>query len=395
VAPTPQPAVVAVASEIVEPVSEIYRFPGRFIHATKDKVFYLDRESNREGWWTLVSQCLASSTKEQIRVSIPAGDVQWCVDHFIVAGVREVVAVSLEGKVEWRFTLPGKPDSRESLLGIVGNDLGKVFIASQFNENPEKRGQSYCRVFAFGTESGRLIDCVTFAVNIPNSERPLIDLETKEFFSVKADEVICFDLATGREKWNRKNLNSDVPGKNGNTNDNRVSLSSIYHGSVIHHDKRFTWLLNQSTQRPLISTGSTPAPSQSFIAAASATAPFATYEGIIYAPVHHADGSGSSLSTLPLSLQHPAWKTAIPEEITVKPVVTKGSVYVVAGHTLYRIDRGTGTVCWKKRYPIKEQITEIQLNGTELWLSGQGFLVRVQNEKDSAEVEPKAIPPAE
>ena len=84
----------------------------------------------------------------------------------------------------------------------------------------------------------------------------------------------------------------------------------------------------------------------------------------------------------------------MPAAVTVKPIVTNGSVYVVAGHTLYRLDRITGTVCWKKRISLKEEITNIQLNEDQLWLSGNGFLVRVQNGTEPKE-DPKPIPPAE
>jgi hypothetical protein len=367
------PAMVRIdVNEIVEPIAEVHRLSGRFLHATSERVMYLDTELNRVGLPAIVSHSLKKpipplAVDEQFRTPVPAGDAQWCLDHVVVAGIREVVAVDIDGKVEWRFTLPGKPDARESLLGVIGNDGPKVLIASQFNDPDNKQEKPFGRVFGFDRITGRLIDCTTFAGGF--HDVPLVDLSTKELFAFHGPELVCFDLISGQKMWSRPaprdGIRTKVSGYPGG-----VLLAEHNLGSVTAQGWR---ILRHEI---------------------NAAVPAAVRDGIVYA-VGQMPGISFCVQAVESRVASPIWSRAMPSAINMMPVVTESSVYVVAGKVLYRLDRATGSICWKKTLPLNEgeEITEFKQHGNELWLSGFGVYVRVRNQSDPIpEAKPSFVP---
>ncbi|MBA4064634.1 MAG: hypothetical protein C0501_13155, partial [Isosphaera sp.] len=160
----------------------VHRFPGRFIHATALSVTFVGAEPDDTP--VLVSRALVRSPflgdLDVFRTPVPAGEAKWCVDHVVVTGSREAVAVGPDGKVGWRFSLPGKPDPREGLVGVLGTDGPRVLIASQFTPAADDKDEKPVgRVFWFDRATGRMTQCVAFPGGF-GTARPLADVPGKK-----------------------------------------------------------------------------------------------------------------------------------------------------------------------------------------------------------------------
>jgi outer membrane protein assembly factor BamB len=382
VVPTAPPPVADDPIDVVEPVVSVHRFPGRFLHATADRVTFLGTDPN--GSAVVVGRRLNHprpplvDEDDGFRTPVPAGEAMWCADHVVVTGAREAFAVGPDGKVEWVFTLPGRPDEREALVGVLGVDGAKVLIASQFTPAADDKDEKPVgRVFWFDRTTGRMTDCVTFPGGF-GAAAPLLDLQAKNLYAVLGGSLssvhggaLCYDLGTGQKRWSQRSPRGPV---------GHPAASS---GGVLF-----------STDRLEFAT----AERREMVADSTLTAPAAVRDGLVYAGLKGAAAPRLAALNPGASQQH-VWSRNLPAEVATTPVVSGASVYAVAGKVLYRLDRKTGATCWKKTLPLNdgEAVDGFTRSGDELWVSGKGFLVKVRNEpeptKPPADADPKPVVP--
>ena len=372
--PNPQPPA---EPEITEPVSTVHRFAGTYLGGD-DRRLLVYTETG-DGRAEVQSRPIAhpipkadTDGKDDVtRVEVPAGRVTRHDRLAFVTATRELVAINSNSEIEWRFALPGKSDNGESLLDVSGFHKGQVFVASQQLARADKE-EALGRVYALDVDTGRLTAFTTITGGFDADARLTLDGPHDTLFSLGKSRVMAYGLAPHFGRGEAK-----------------LPALPIAHAMGTH------MTVCATTARGLSLTPCAPVTSNALPAVrytvspvliqnVAGTAPVAMrfddsrFQARVYAPIKSAAGHFELLA-IDSGNATPAWQVRVPKAITVTPVLHGSSVYFVAGNTLYRVNAGTGAVCWKHTIPLapSELLTDLAFVRGEIRASGPGVFVRV------------------
>jgi len=373
--------------EITEPVATVHRFTGTYLGGNDRRLLvYAETGDGRAEVQShpvarSIPKADADSENDMTRIVVPAGRVARHDRFAFVIAARELVAIGSNGEIEWRFALPGKTDNGESLLDVAGFHDGKVFVTSQQTVRASKEG-ALGRVYALEIGTGRLSAFTIITGGFDADARLTLDGPNGTLFSLGKARLMAYGLAPNSGCWEGK------------------VTRPISHALGTHMTVCATTPKGLSIE-PCVSADSHAFPvraslSPMFIEGLAGTAPVAMrfddtrHQARIYAPAK--SGGHFALAAIDSWNPTPAWRVRVPKAITVAPVLHESSVYFLAGNVLYRINAGTGVVCWKHTIPLtpNEALTDLAFVRGELRASGPGVFVRVVERPEPGPAPPRA-----
>jgi len=375
--PPPAPPAPVPESGILEPVVTVHRFAGKYLGGDQRRLLtYIETgdgkaEIQSRPFAEAIPNADVKANDDVKRIEVPAGKVAQYDSRVFLMTPRELLVVNVNCEIDWRFTLPGKPDNGEKLLVVAGFQDGEVYLASQQDTRPGANDKPIGRVYAFDVVTGRQVGFATIADGF-HSDAKLTMGPKGVIFSFRPLEIRAYEVATGRDFWRDGTL--PQPMSHGTTNGNLVIATTATGIQVFRRG--------------------TPIPQT--ILGARGTAP---------AAINFDHSRGTGWAYLPIKTQEGAnllcgyndierfnkWSVPASQEITVAPVFQGTSVYFLGGKTLYRVNAETGAICWKNTLPLNpgEVLTELAFVGGELQASGPGVLVRIADRGEQPKAKPE------
>lgn len=367
-AASPSPAEPA----ITEPVATVHRFNGRYLGGdAKRALVYVE---TGDGKAEVQSRPLADAippadagAKDDVkRLEVPAGEVTWHNGRVFLSTKRELWVLDGEGRLDWKFVLPGRADNGERVLGVAGFDTGNVLLACQYDAKPGAADGPSGRVLGLDVASGRQVRFVTVEGAFDADARLHLDASGQMLYTVGATRVAGYPLNAPVVGATTLPFPA-MPARHLRSNAGAVIATTPGGVGMTHKGAVVVLLPDHVGTAPAAPTGRDGSP--------------------FYAPVRSPAGEFSLAAVDPWGTKTPAWSVRVSREIAAAPVLCGPSVYFVAGNTAYRVNATDGAVCWKLTLPLKpgESLTDLVFADGELRASGPGVLVRV-----SERAEPKA-----
>lgn len=354
-----KPSAPPAEPEIVEPVASVHRFDGKYLGGdAKHALVYVEAgEGKAEVRCRPLTAAIPNADEdakaEAKSVAIPAGKTAYHGGRAFITTPRELLVVNAECQIEWRFALPGKADSGETLLDLAGFRDGKVTVVSN---RPAADGKKPLgRVYTLDAITGEAVALSTVAEGF-DPAAVLLQTPGEQVVAVGGDRIFGHSLRNGER------LAAQVPSF-------PVAHPASVTGGVYVSTQTGVGLANTDGFRPLLSEAS------------GTAAPASGGRGPLFAPVKWRSGRLALVAVE--STNRPEWEIPVAKAITAAPLLRGSSVYFVAGDVLYRADAKTGTVCWKLTLPLgpTDALTELTFADGALHASGGGVLVRVADRR--------------
>lgn len=365
--PEPEP-------QITEPVATVHRFKGKYLGG--DGFRALVYVETGDGKAEVQSRPLADAippadakAKDDVkRIEVPAGEATYHAGRVFLTTTRELLVIDGECHTDWRFTLPGKADNGEKLLGVAGFYSGCVVVASQHEDNPGNgpNVKRTGRTLTFDIATGRQVGFATIKDGFDPNAKMSLDAPNGVLFAVGDSRYTVYQLASGAERWTAP----IAPRAKNVTASNGIVFATADWcvGMPGRGANGFETLADYAT-------GTAPA---RFVATANGT-------GRAFVPLQNTDGQNALAHyKVRAGGSTVEWWARVPNEITTLPMVRGQSVYfltcsAVGSATVYRVNAVDGAICWKHTLAMNvgETLTDLAFVGNELRASGPGVLVRV------------------
>ncbi|WP_171469024.1 PQQ-binding-like beta-propeller repeat protein [Frigoriglobus tundricola] len=371
--------------EITEPVATVHRFTGTYLGGNDRRhIVYAETGDGRAEVQSRPSarsipKADADDKDDVTRIAIPTGKVARHDRFAFVTAARELIAIDSNGDIEWRFTLPGKPDNGERLLDVAGFHDGQVFVVSQ--QVIHDKGNTLGQLYALKTDTGSLVSLTTIKARFDPDARLILDRPNGALFAFSRARIVAHALPPSQADHTCEV--PTLPIAHASVTNATVCTMTPTGLIIIHFQPIHSNVLHArpSTQIGGVA-GTAPAAIRSNYSQSGAR---------IYAPVKSAV-SHFVLAAFDEHHATPAWQVRVPKAITAAPVLYGSCVYFVAGNVLYRVNADTGAVCWKHTIPLapSETLTDLAFTRGEIRASGPGVLVRVTDRPEPAAAFPSA-----
>lgn len=364
----PKPPAPPIESEIVEPVAAVHRFTGKYLGGDgAHALVYVETgdrkaEIQKRPLGSPIPLADVDAPSEVKRLAVPAGRVTAHGGRAFLTTRRELLVVTADCEIDWRFTLPGRPDNGESLLDVVGFTDGTVLLASHEELRPGDKEPAVGRFYTLDVASGRQ---VAFATTEPFDPATRFEFHSpsRAGYAVSPRGVRAYSSGHSQEGWRTRLA---VPPRH-TTATYEALCATLPEGIGLVHSRGIH----------LIQPGAT--------GTAPATYSHANYERRLFVPSRSKAGE-HALAAFPSTGGPDAvqWRVPVAKPITAPPVRHGTSVYFVAGNLLYRVGADTGAVYWKLTLPLNadETLTALAFADGELRASGPGLFVRVTDRSE-------------
>lgn len=363
----PKPPGPPAEPEIVEPVASVHRFDGKYLGGdARHALIYAETGDGKaevrcRPLAATIPNADEDAKAEAKSVAVPVGKTAYHSGRAFVITPRELLAIDSDCGIDWTFSLSGKADNGERLLGVAGFHAGKVLVASHHDPKPGTSEKSSGRVLGFDMASGRQVQFVTIEGGFDANPSLLLDTHGQLLYALGNERVSVYPLST-----------EFVAG-----------TALPFPAMPATHLRAHAGTVTATTPSGfgMIWNGKFSIPKRDF----AGTAP--TARGVkdgefVYAPGKSPAGE-FILAAVPLAAK-PEWTIPVAKAITAPPLLRGASVYFVAGEVLYRADAKTGAVCWKLTLPLgpTDALTDLTFADGELHASGAGVLVRVADRRE-------------
>lgn len=362
------PVVRPVEVDITEPVTTVHRFEGRYLGGDKSRTL-LYRATGPDTAeiqsCPLANPIPAADTeaKDDVRrIEVPAGAAVWHGGRVFLTTKRELLVIDSECRTDWKFTLPGRPDNGERLLGVAGFDGNKAVVASHHDPKAGSGEKPSGHVLTLDVATGRQFDLATITGGFGGSDKLFVDERSHGLVVIRGGMVYACYPVGRHQDWNQP---VQTP----------AAHVTVAHGTVFVGTVTAITATDPSGSRTLLGQTAATAPLAVQIEKESdiarVFAPFKAQAGHFALASINLNASGHQPPLL--------WIARTPGEVTVAPIARRQSVYFVAGNAVYRLNAADGAVCWKQTVSLKpgEALNELTFTDGELRASGPGVLVRV------------------
>jgi hypothetical protein len=365
--------------EILEPVAMVHRLAGKYLGGDGRRALVYVETGN--GKAEVQSRPLASAipqadakAKDDVkRIELPAGKAAGFEGRAFLVTPREFLVIDADCRIDWRFSLPGKPDSGEELVGVAAFYDGKVLLASRQGPQPGDKGEPLPgRFYTLEIATGRQVGFATVPGGFGPETQFAFNAPAKVLYSLSNRNILAYGFDDLHQLW-KAELAAPVAFPAAGTSGLIATLPT---GVGVIHEGGFA----------------------RFLPDAAGTAPaaevFAKNREHVFIPARSKAGEYSLSAFESTGVPHPAlkWELPLKQPITTRPVLRGTSVYFVAGGVLHRVNAATGAVCWKQTLALRpgEELTELVFVGDELRASGPGVLVRVADRGEPPAPKPAA-----